>query len=294
MIGRGATGKEKLANQIGTIHSQFVTDTQRDTPSADPARPEPSPARPENCAPDRVPDETDFYLRMMHRATEIVMATMERVAAEPDTKTAVEGISELTRSMRLCAALANKLQNDRFERDRKASAEHAATVKERKARHKAQVERLVEQAVEREIERAEEAGERLDGEALHEAAYERLEEDDFERDLDKVPTSELVARVCRDCGFEPDLEFWRQQQWALEEARRKPPGSPYATEPEPEAVRPEAAKPPEPEPPPEVKPPDPPAPLPLELDPRFDPRRAPTPEVKRWMEAHLKHLRGGR
>ena len=284
---------------------------------ADPAPNEPSTARTENCTccdGARQPDPTDLFVGMLTRLAEIGMARVERIErraeaeenAARDINAAAEAKADLilqrnARMTRLCMALALKFKNERIEREKKTAADHAVAEKKRRERRKSLIERVVTQEIEREAaERGEAEG--LDTDAILDGldydVSERLDEEDIERDLDRCPPGELIARVCREYGIELDREFWRQHQWALEEAGLKSPGSPYATEPEPEPLEPEPAeaKPPEPEvlKPPEVKSPDPAAPLPLELDPRFDPRRAPTPETKRWMEAHLKHLRGGR
>jgi hypothetical protein len=174
--------------------------------------------------------------------------------------TAVLALQRVARTVRLCMALSHKLYYDRLERERKTAADYAVAEQTRTARRKQQIERVVKQAIDREIARREpecaSKDERLGLYDLDRELSERLDEEDIERDLGRCPTGELVGRVCRDIGIEPDWDLWRTDHWAVEEARLKPPGSPYAVPPEPEEPKPETAKPPEPEPE-AAKPPEP-------------------------------------
>jgi hypothetical protein len=43
------------------------------------------------------------------------------------------------------------------------------------------------------------------------------------------PIGELVARICRDLGVTPDWGLFEDDDWAIEEARTRPPGSPLAS-----------------------------------------------------------------
>jgi hypothetical protein len=65
-----------------------------------------------------------------------------------------------------------------------------------------------------------------------EAAYERLEKALDERleaieDDDDRPVGAIVAEICEALGIEPDWSLWQDEDWALEEALTKAPGSPY-------------------------------------------------------------------
>jgi hypothetical protein len=64
----------------------------------------------------------------------------------------------------------------------------------------------------------------------------RLEEPEFYPDLTDAPLGEMVARICRDLGLDPDWRRWEDEPWARAEAAAKTPGSPYA-EPSPERGR---------------------------------------------------------
>jgi len=148
----------------------------------------------------------------------------------------------MTRAVRLSMALALKFQDDRWERERKTEADRAVAEQERKTQGKRQLKRAVEQAIER--ERKERRVNEY--EALYELPRilrERLDQEDIERDLAQFPRGELIARICRDLGIEPDWDLWRQDRWAVEEARLKPAGSPYADTAAPaEAAESEAAE----------------------------------------------------
>jgi hypothetical protein len=235
--------------------------------SADPARNEPSEARTESCdfeAGGREPDATDFIMRLMKRAAVIGAARLEvlherseaehaawREAAatapaerddEPDIAAAQQQAApdridldyqNTTRAMRYCALLVLKAQNERLDREMGKVAEKEAATRQRKSRRKAQLERLVGEAIQHQAKQererpAGERGERWDEERLYEMLPERLEDEDIERDIDIRPMGELVLRVCREWGFEPDLSLWDRHFWALEEARCQTSGSPFA------------------------------------------------------------------
>ncbi len=261
--------------------------------TADPAHPEPSTARAERCTccgGGREPDPTDVYMRMLRRLAEIGMARAEQIFvqtqdaanARPDEAAPPKvdppkpklpdpdlALHRTARLVRLSMVLSLKFHNERLEREKQAAAEDEAVEKKRKARRKQQIERGVKQAIDREAAERDERPEAADADdgfnpyELHAELSERLDEDDIERDLDRCPRGELIGRICREFGIEPDWDFLRQQEWAIEEARLDPPA------PEPDAAEPEAAIiPPEPEPeaaaPPEieVQEPEPPAPEP--------------------------------
>ncbi|HWK43148.1 MAG TPA: hypothetical protein VNT30_00400, partial [Stellaceae bacterium] len=57
---------------------------------------------------------------------------------------------------------------------------------------------------------------------------ERLEDEDVETDIGSHPIGEIIARICWDLGLDPNWRRWAEDHWAVEEARTKAPGSPYA------------------------------------------------------------------
>jgi hypothetical protein len=59
-------------------------------------------------------------------------------------------------------------------------------------------------------------------------ARENLENGDDYQDFQDRPVGETIARICADLGLTPDWSRWAQEPWAVEEARDKPAGSPYA------------------------------------------------------------------
>jgi len=67
-------------------------------------------------------------------------------------------------------------------------------------------------------------------ERLIDEASERLD-DDIYGDVMTQPISEIVARICRDLGLEPDWARLAQEAWALEEIHSGAPGWPLAASP---------------------------------------------------------------
>jgi len=75
---------------------------------------------------------------------------------------------------------------------------------------------------------------------LYEALDERLTDPKDKDDFADLPISQLIARVCKDLGIIPDWNLWAGEEWAIEEAEARTPGSPYAA-PHYEAFWPEEA-----------------------------------------------------
>ena len=61
-----------------------------------------------------------------------------------------------------------------------------------------------------------------------EELFERLNERDCDYDCSSRPIGAVIALICKDLGVEPDWERWEWENWAMEEARTRAPGSPYA------------------------------------------------------------------
>jgi hypothetical protein len=102
--------------------------------------------------------------------------------------------------------------------DLKASPEIAAlSVMVRKDEVRAKVERTI----------ASEA-DGSDSERLLADLEERLDDAEAGEDFFDRPIGEMVAAICRDLGVTRDWNLWENEDWAMEEARAKPLGSPYA------------------------------------------------------------------
>jgi hypothetical protein len=95
----------------------------------------------------------------------------------------------------------------------------------RSRRRKDAVQRAVERVIDAEVDPGE-----------HESLYEELNErlDDYEPfvDFGEISVGEMVFRLCRDFGFEPDWQRWSIEPWAIEEIQTRPKGSPYANWPD--------------------------------------------------------------
>jgi hypothetical protein len=142
--------------------------------------------------------------------------------------------TRVTRAMRLNLMLVQKLGADRLARDKadqaaeQARAKDAARVAEaarqaRAGRQKAQVRHAVGIAIETEAENWGKGGRE---EALKDLD-ERLDDPDVLPDFGTLPTSEIVRRICRDLSLDPLWREWLKEPWAIDEARRQVPGSPY-------------------------------------------------------------------
>jgi hypothetical protein len=55
----------------------------------------------------------------------------------------------------------------------------------------------------------------------------RIEEDDNVDDVPWVPVGVMVDRLAREINLAPDWRLWEDEDWAKEEIRTRPPGSPY-------------------------------------------------------------------
>lgn len=88
-------------------------------------------------------------------------------------------------------------------------------------RQKARVERIVERLVTAEHPDDEDELDRLMNEAC-----DRLDDEDLYGDLMERPVSELVARICRDLGLQPQWAELVQELWAQKEIESGAPGEP--------------------------------------------------------------------
>ena len=258
---------------------------ERSNPTpTDPASNEPAAARAESCSccgGGREPDPTDDNLRALRRLRDLALAVAAKLATrildddaphqaaqaaspedapdEPgdapkprsELPAAALAFQRAERGVRQCILLSNKLHDDRLARETQREAVFAQAEQQRRERRKSQVARVVKEAIKRDPGEWHERLQKLDA---------RIDEEDIESDIGRLADSAIIARLCKDCGVAAPWKLWAGEHWALEEVRRKPPGSVYAgsprtgsprtdaPEPGPEEVEPVEAKPPEPEP----------------------------------------------
>jgi hypothetical protein len=190
-----------------------MTEARRETPEADPARPDPSEARPAICAccgGAREPDPTDDFIVMLKeyaqlgmRLARVAVATAEEedagLAAVPAAAPAEPAVAaedpaagkreaerrtarkwadlayyRVGRSIRLSMSLAIKFHDDRLERDKKIESVEVDAERQRIRRRKGQLQRLATDAIKRHTER--EIERQLEAEEIDEVDEEAKEE----------------------------------------------------------------------------------------------------------------------
>jgi hypothetical protein len=135
------------------------------------------------------------------------------------------------RGVRMTVMLQSRLMGELEEFERRSSsrlsnearerlAAREAARRERKARVRSIVQRLAEQQWEAEGADAETL------EALGLEGLDRLDEDVY-GDVMERPMGEIVARICRDLGLDPDWSRLAQEAWAEAEAAAGAAGSPF-------------------------------------------------------------------
>jgi len=320
------------------VHSLCVTHERPTSPQADPASPEPSEARPAACTccgGTRRPDRTEYYAEALTEFVELsrelarlavaeardsavqrgivpaavpaepAAAAAEVEAAEPaEPRPAAKQnnaihqagltLHRLSRSVRLCIGLSARLHEERSDQDKKQAADASFEAKLRKERLKGKVQRLVGEAIRDAVEKEAERLAESEGES---EAYDESEFDEEERE--DALLDALIERLGDYLKIQPLWQRWGSEHWAMEEARRKVPGSPYA-EPPP-AAEPAAAEMPEakPEPaeagpeaveagPPQSEPLQPEADEPAASAPERPEPEPPKPEPDSSYEARMK------
>jgi hypothetical protein len=171
-------------------------------------------------APEDLRPFIDAQRRMLDELTELgLRATRAVVAqAESDTPPPASEIAlayaRVSRAVRLTIMLQGKLLEARD--DEGEIQESYTPVYRQKARVEKVVERLAAEQCERE--------ERFD--AIVAGAGDRLDDEDLYGDLMDRPMSEIVDRLCRDLGLDPDWSELSQELWARREAASDEPGAP--------------------------------------------------------------------
>ena len=205
--------KRTLDEHLYTVHSLSVTHEHPSSPQADPARHDPSEARPVSCAccgGTREPDPTDDFIAMLKEYAQLGMrlarvavaraeeedaghapapaepdGAAESAAEDPDAgkrdaerrtalKSADLAYSRAGRSIRLSMSLAIKFHGDRLERDKKIGSAQADAERERIGRRKGQLQRLATEAIKRHTEQ--EIERQLEAEEIDEVDEEAKED----------------------------------------------------------------------------------------------------------------------
>ena len=157
--------------------------------------------------------------------------TMGRPVPRPNVDPQLR-YARLARSIRQTLALEVKLREPATVRAKKVQAEREQAADQAKAAARylgAPCKSTALTAVETLIET--EAEEKLDGletaERLLSDLYEKLD-DEPDDDFAGMAVSQAIERICQDLGVIPDWDLWRDEPWAVWEAKYGPPGSPYA------------------------------------------------------------------
>ena len=142
--------------------------------------------------------------------------------------------ARVSRAIRMTIALQSRLLAHLAALDHDAGLAGYAASQKRRLR----AERLVEQAIE-----AEHDDDGYEVERLSDEARERMDDEEAFGDLLSRPIEEIVARICRDRGFEPDWSACMARGWVAgppdqePDTQAAPPDGPAGGEPPEERVR---------------------------------------------------------
>jgi hypothetical protein len=93
---------------------------------------------------------------------------------------------------------------------------------QRQRRRRAEIGRIVEEAI------ADQPDSEAAKESIRNDLRERLDDEEaFEDLVGDRPLGAIIAAICADLGVAVDWSLWADEDWAIEEARTKPPDSPY-------------------------------------------------------------------
>jgi hypothetical protein len=173
-------------------------------------------ARAEFARPDFARSDVGLVFARIARAVRQTWALHDRLDRERQARA---DESELQRAARL-AADAEKRAAARADM-RLRAAVRMNTVREA-------VETALEARIDEEIGGDEDKAIPEEIHALYEALDERLSDPKDKDEFADLPISQLIARICRDLGVVPDWSLWEDEDWAVEEAEARMPGSPYA------------------------------------------------------------------
>jgi hypothetical protein len=180
--------------------------------------------------PDPAQARAERHQQVLQELAEIGMdlaRDLRRRVLEPAPEEAASNadlgliFSRIARAVRQTVALEARLA----EEDRKGGAGPGllgVSDRWRSARRRRQVRKIVGEVIEAE------ADSDIEADRLFTDRDERLEDGDEEADFADRPIGELVARICCDLGVSVDWSLFEDEDWAIEEARTRPPGSPFA------------------------------------------------------------------
>ena len=128
----------------------------------------------------------------------------------------------LSRAVRQTVALEARLDLGAQARAAEAAAEQERSAAAQRRRDQARdiVETAIEAAVDPEHDPAR-------AEWLYDGLHERLGDLDDTAALADRPLSLVAADICRALGLEPDWALWAEEDWTIDEALERAPGSPF-------------------------------------------------------------------
>jgi hypothetical protein len=119
-----------------------------------------------------------------------------------------------SRAVRMTIALQARLLADLQaldERDERYAKAARTEHRQQQAQRKARVEKILERVIEAQV------ADEVEADRLTQEACERLEDDDIYGELMARPFSEIIDRICKDLGLDPDWSALAQEAWARTE-----------------------------------------------------------------------------
>jgi hypothetical protein len=164
----------------------------------------------EMCEPANLLLERQLVLleRLAEAGLQVAL-DIQAQCAEAGAADSAMAFARVARAVRQTVLLQSRLQQDGSDR-------RATTVRAETTARKARVERIVSRVIDDEIQDTDEAIDVLLD------ARERLEGDDIYGDVMTLALPDLIARICKDLGLQPDWEVLSQEAWAKEEKEECP------------------------------------------------------------------------
>jgi hypothetical protein len=153
----------------------------------------------------------------MDLAREVRRQALDASEDAPSAADLALTFSRVARAVRQTVALEARLAEARAEPPVRSVADRWRAIRRRR-----QVEEIVTDIIDNEPDLE------FDADRLLTDLHERLADGDEAADFADRPVGEMIARICRDLGVAPDWNRFKDEDWAIEEARVRPPGSPFA------------------------------------------------------------------